>query len=188
MKFRRLSRDHRLLLFSMGIAALFLLIHSKSSPLYAMNDWVDVHCFFTMGRGILDGQVPYMDLYEQKGPVLYFLFALAALIDGALLAGFVVDEVGGVDLNAGQVGGDGHGQPVLGIAHDGADGLVVDKIVVIAALELQGFILHTKITTDRLCSAEVHRCAFHAAVFTGGDGLCISNSKEGSICKMCRNL
>ena len=43
MKFRRLSRDHRLLLFSMGIAALFLLIHSKSSPLYAMNDWVDVH-------------------------------------------------------------------------------------------------------------------------------------------------
>ena len=70
MKFRRLSRDHRLLLFSMGIAALFLLIHSKSSPLYAMNDWVDVHCFFTMGRGILDGQVPYMDQYEKKGPVL----------------------------------------------------------------------------------------------------------------------
>lgn len=93
MKFRRLSRDHRLLLFSMGIAALFLLIHSKSSPLYAMNDWVDVHCFFTMGRGILDGQVPYMDLYEQKGPVLYFLYALAALISRDTFWGVFILEV-----------------------------------------------------------------------------------------------
>lgn len=80
MKTLRLTRDHRLLIFSMVISAAFLAVLSKNSPLYPMNDWVDVHCFFTLGRGILDGQVPYLDLYEQKGPVLYFLYALAALI------------------------------------------------------------------------------------------------------------
>ncbi len=70
----------RLLVLSMVLSALFLGICSKSSPLYPLNDWVDVQCFFTMGRSILDGLVPYRDLYEQKGPVLYFLYALAALI------------------------------------------------------------------------------------------------------------
>ena len=80
MKILPLSRSHRLLIFSFIISAGFLTVLSKNSPLYPMNDWVDVHCFFTLGRGILDGQVPYLDLYEQKGPVLYFLYALAALI------------------------------------------------------------------------------------------------------------
>lgn len=57
-----------------------LLICSKSSPLYPMNDWVDVNCFFTMGKSLLAGLVPYRDLYEQKGPVLYAVYALIALV------------------------------------------------------------------------------------------------------------
>ena len=72
--------DRRLLLVSMLSALAFLSVCSKSSFLYPMNDWVDVQCFFTVGRGILQGKMPYLDLYEQKGPVLYLLFALAALI------------------------------------------------------------------------------------------------------------
>lgn len=83
----------RLLLLSMVLSALFLGICSKSSPLYPINDWVDVHCFFTMGRGILDGIVPYRDLYEQKGPVLYFLFSLAALISDRSFLGVFLMEV-----------------------------------------------------------------------------------------------
>ena len=83
----------RLLLLSMVLSALFLGICSKSSPLYPLNDWVDVHCFFTMGRGILEGIVPYRDLYEQKGPVLYFLFALAALVSDRSFWGVFLMEV-----------------------------------------------------------------------------------------------
>lgn len=84
----------RLLLLSMLFSALFLGICSKSSPLYPLNDWVDVHCFFTMGRGILEGIVPYRDLYEQKGPVLYFLFALSALIsDRSFWGVFLMEAV-----------------------------------------------------------------------------------------------
>ncbi len=62
------------------ISAGILLICSKNSPLYPMNDWVDVNCFFTVGRGMRHGLTPYLDLYEQKGPLLYAVFALAAWI------------------------------------------------------------------------------------------------------------
>lgn len=58
-----------------------------------MNDWVDVNCFFTMGRSILDGMVPYRDLYEQKGPVLYFAFAVISLFSKDSYVGVYLLEV-----------------------------------------------------------------------------------------------
>lgn len=82
-----------LLAWSFLCALAVLLICSKSSPLYPMNDWVDVNCFFTVGRGILRGKMPYLDLYEQKGPALYLLFALTALISGDSFLGVFVLEV-----------------------------------------------------------------------------------------------
>ena len=53
---------------------------STSSPLYPFNPWNDANCFFTIGRGIIHGLVPYRDLFDHKGPVIYFVYALAALI------------------------------------------------------------------------------------------------------------
>ncbi len=70
----------RLLLFAMLLSALFLTIASRNSFLYPMNPWVDENCFYTVGNGILHGVVPYRDLCEQKGPLLYFLFAFAAWV------------------------------------------------------------------------------------------------------------
>ena len=54
-------------------------ICSMNSFLYPMNDWLDINCFYTVGRGMFHGLVPYRDLYEQKGPLLYFLYGLADL-------------------------------------------------------------------------------------------------------------
>lgn len=82
-----------LLAWSFLCAFVILLICSKSSPLYPMNDWVDVQCFFTVGRGITQGKMPYLDLYEQKGPVLYLFFAAASLISGDSFLGVFVLEV-----------------------------------------------------------------------------------------------
>ena len=75
-------------LMSFGVLA----ICSKSSFLYPMNDWVDVHCFFTVGRGMLHGLTPYLDLYEQKGPLIYFLFALAGAISETSFLGVWIIE------------------------------------------------------------------------------------------------
>lgn len=74
--------------FRQGMAAVYLLLSavllitlcSKSSPLYPLNDWVDANCFFTVGKSMLHGLLPYRDLWEQKGPFLYMLHAVAAMI------------------------------------------------------------------------------------------------------------
>ena len=75
----KVYQKSKLALFCFLISATFLAICSKSSPLYPMNDWVDVHCFLTLGKGILNGLVPYRDLYEQKGPLLYLIYAVVSL-------------------------------------------------------------------------------------------------------------
>lgn len=74
-----MKKNRILFCWSMLLSVLLIGLASKSSPIYPMNDWVDVNCFFTMGRGMLDGMVPYRDLYEQKGPVLYFVYAIISL-------------------------------------------------------------------------------------------------------------
>ena len=74
------------------LSAGILLICSKNSPLYPMNDWVDVNCFFTVGRGMRHGLTPYLDLYEQKGPLLYAVFALAAWISETSFLGVFLIE------------------------------------------------------------------------------------------------
>ncbi len=68
------------LIFLIAAAAVTITIVSTCSPLYPFNPWDDANCFLTMGRGIIHGLVPYRDLYEQKGPLLYFIYALVALI------------------------------------------------------------------------------------------------------------
>ena len=79
--------------FALLVSFAVLAVCSKNSFLYPMNDWVDVNCFFTVGRGITHGLVPYRDLYDQKGPLLYFVYALAALISEDSFLGVFVIEV-----------------------------------------------------------------------------------------------
>lgn len=74
-------------------AIVVITICSKSSPLYPLNDWVDANCFFTVGKSMLSGIVPYRDLIEQKGPLLYMLHAVAALISYKTFFGVYVLEV-----------------------------------------------------------------------------------------------
>lgn len=73
-------------------AVLTITLFSKSSPLYPLNDWVDANCFLTTGKALLSGKVLYRDIYEQKGPLLYFLHALAAQISNSSFLGVWILE------------------------------------------------------------------------------------------------
>ena len=75
------------LIFLIVSALVTITVVSTCSPLYPFNPWDDANCFFTVGRGIIRGLVPYRDLYEQKGPVLYFIYALVALISDKSFTG-----------------------------------------------------------------------------------------------------
>lgn len=73
-------------------AAVFLFLLTKSSPLYPLNEWVDANIYFTIGKGMMRGYVPYLDLYDQKGPMAFLLFGLASLVSGTSFLGVYVIE------------------------------------------------------------------------------------------------
>ena len=89
---RRISSYQPYLLLGV-FSALVISVFSKSSPLYPLNDWVDANCFLTTGKSILSGHVLYRDVYEQKGPLLYFLHALAALVSDRSFLGVWLLEI-----------------------------------------------------------------------------------------------
>ena len=74
------------------LAALILLLTSQSSPLYPINLWGDANCLFTVGRVMKDGGVLYRDIYEQKGPLLYLIHALAACLSDISFWGVYIME------------------------------------------------------------------------------------------------
>ena len=78
-----------LLLLAVGVLSIF----STSSFLYAANPWSDANVFFTIGRGIVSGKRMYIDLFDHKGPLTYWLYALAALISSHSFIGVFVMEV-----------------------------------------------------------------------------------------------
>ena len=92
---RRKGRAAALCVLFSGILLLFF---SRCSPLYPTNSWVDANCFFTVGRGMLRGLLPYRDFVEQKGPLLYALHALAALISCDSFIGVWLIEIIAVSL------------------------------------------------------------------------------------------
>lgn len=79
--------------FCLFLSLLFLLIATKSSPLYPFNDWVDANSAFTMGKGMMNGKIIYRDLFVPKGPLWYFLFGLAYLISNTSFLGVFILEV-----------------------------------------------------------------------------------------------
>ncbi len=74
-------------------AAGLLTLCSKSSPLYPLNDWGDINCFYTVGKGMVHGRVPYVDLLDHKGPYVYALAAVTYLIDRHGFGGYFLFEL-----------------------------------------------------------------------------------------------
>lgn len=89
------KREHlKVLLFLFITSVGVITVCSRSSFLYPLNDWDDANCFFTMGKAMMNGKVLYRDLFEQKGPFLYFLHGLAWLISHDSFMGVYFIEIG----------------------------------------------------------------------------------------------
>ncbi len=82
-----------IVLFLLVLSAIAVTVCSKSSPVYPLNNWDDANCFFTVGKSILNGNVMYQDIFEQKGPLLYFIYSIAYLISGNTFIGAYLIEI-----------------------------------------------------------------------------------------------
>ena len=76
------------------LVAAFLMtaLCSMSSPLYPINIWDDANCLLTVGRAMRTGKVLYRDIYEQKGPLLYFAHMLSACVSDTSFLGVYLLE------------------------------------------------------------------------------------------------
>lgn len=87
------NKELYIVLYTLLIATLLITICSKSSFLYPINDWADANCLFTTGKAMINGKVLYQDIYEQKGPLLYFIHGVACLISDKSFFGIYLVEI-----------------------------------------------------------------------------------------------
>lgn len=80
-------------LFLLFAAFLILLFATRSSFLYPCNDWNDANSYFSVGKALFNGKMPYRDVFDQKGMYLYFLYGLAYLVSHTTFLGVFLLEI-----------------------------------------------------------------------------------------------
>lgn len=80
-------------IYLLAFSTLYIIAVSKNSFIYYFNNWVDVNCFYTVGTGWLHGIIPYRDIFEHKGPVLYLFYAIASILGQTNYVGSLLLEI-----------------------------------------------------------------------------------------------
>lgn len=75
------------------ISVICITICFKSTVLFALNNWIDTNAYLTMGRAILNGMIPYKDLFDHKGPAVHYLYCFAAIISEKSYKGLYFLEI-----------------------------------------------------------------------------------------------
>jgi len=70
--------SNEIILFLFSFIVLFF--NSKCSPLYALNGWDDPNIYFTIGKSLFHEKVMYKDLFDHKGPMIFFIYGFGSLI------------------------------------------------------------------------------------------------------------
>ena len=79
----QLSEESRqLLLWSCFSIFLMLICAGSSSPLYPHYIGADASVFLTVTKGILNGKIPYIDLFDHKGPIFYWMETIGYFFGG----------------------------------------------------------------------------------------------------------
>ena len=106
--------------------------------------------------------------------------AASVAVGNTVLADFTHEEITAVELNTGAVRGYCHSASGFRVGQNGTGVGKNFKIVVVAALQLQGFIICVDISADGFGNPEVHGSADDSSVFTGGNGHGICYGEEPS--------
>ena len=85
--------DYREPLFLFLFAVLISTLFSTCSFLYPLNPWDDANVYMTIGNAMLSGKELYVDIFDHKGPVLYFMHEMAALLSRNSFIGIYLVEI-----------------------------------------------------------------------------------------------
>lgn len=74
-------------------AFLFLLCLSKMSPIYYTNEWSDINVYFNVAKGMANGSTLYTEVFDHKGPLIFFIYELGYLISHKTFTGIFILQV-----------------------------------------------------------------------------------------------
>lgn len=72
---------------------LVITLFSTCSFLYPLNPWDDAKVYLTIGNAMYSGKELYVDIFDHKGPVLFFLHELAAVFSRNSFTGIYLIEL-----------------------------------------------------------------------------------------------
>ena len=91
---KKVMTKHKDLLFIAGISFFIMAFCTTSSFLYHANIDTDTNAYITMGRGLFQGKILYVDLFDHKGPLLYFLYGLSTLLfSGSYIGSYILESL-----------------------------------------------------------------------------------------------
>lgn len=85
--------DYREPLFLFLFAVLISTLFSTCSFLYPLNPWDDANVYMTIGNAMLSGKELYVDIFDHKGPVLYLMHEMAAMLSRNSFVGIYIVEI-----------------------------------------------------------------------------------------------
>ena len=92
-KWKNWCNKHKYHIVELLLSTVILTIFSRCSFLYEINPWCDPNFYITVARKMQKGQVLYRDIFEQKGPIIYYIHYLACLLFDSSFAGVYIFEI-----------------------------------------------------------------------------------------------
>lgn len=80
MQKRRIIQLRKGNVVAIVVLLVFTLFFVASSPLSKGNVWVDTNAMLEVGRAWVHGRVPYADVFEQRGPLMFFYYFIVILL------------------------------------------------------------------------------------------------------------
>ena len=89
MRFAEKKELYSYIIFALFSFA-FCYLYTQASPFHFYNASPDPNTYFSMGKGWVNGYIPYRDTFDQKGPVLYIVYAIGYLLSNDNFYGMYV--------------------------------------------------------------------------------------------------
>lgn len=82
--------DKAIVFSLLAFAFISCFFNSKCSPLYLFNEWCDPNIYFSIGKGMFNGEIPYKDLFDHKGPLIFLIYGIGYLISATNFLGVYI--------------------------------------------------------------------------------------------------
>lgn len=87
-----MKKTHYIYISFLAVSFICMLLITTSSPLYSVNISPDSNVMFTIGKSLWHGMLPYKDLFDQRGPLIYLINSIASLISYKSFTGIYIFE------------------------------------------------------------------------------------------------